>query len=92
METESQYLTFTLDEDDPKVEYETILTFFNKERGRNYIIYTDNTTDEMGNLNTYASIYDPQNADLELLPIETEEEWNNIENMLNQFYGGEVYE
>ena len=81
-------LTFTLEEDNPKVVYDTVLTFYNKDTEKNYIIYTDNTLDEEGNLNTFASIYNPDNPEMELFPIETEEEWNNIENVLDNYLGG----
>lgn len=44
--------------------------------------YTDNTTDEEGNTKVYASIFDPNEEDPILYPIETEEEWSLIESIL----------
>lgn len=92
MQNNLETFKFTLDEDEPKVEYEALITFFNQDTQRNYIVYTDNTTDEEGNLNTYASIYDPNSTTLELSPVETEDEWQNIEHVLDTFLGGEEYE
>lgn len=73
------------------VECETLFTFENTETGRSYIVYTDNKTDEDGNTTVYASIYDPAAVEfnessglvaLSLIPIETEEEWNLVEQLL----------
>ena len=49
-------------------------------KDKNYLIYTDNTTDENGQIRTYASSYVPGNS--ELLSIETESEWKMIENFM----------
>ena len=63
----------------------------NTETGRSYIVYTDNKTDEDGNTTVYASIYDPAAVEfnensglaaLSLIPIEAEEEWNLVEQLL----------
>ena len=88
MNTDLESFKFTLAEENGEVEYEPILSFHNDITGKSYLVYTDNTTDEEGNLNTYASSYDPTNPDLELLPVETNEEWENIENYLNSYWGG----
>lgn len=75
------------------VECETLFTFESTETGRSYIVYTDNTTDEDGSTTVYASIYDPaavkfnENsglAALSLIPIETEEEWLIVEQILQE--------
>ena len=65
-------------------ECEALFTFEGKENGKNYIVYTDNTTDEEGNTKVYASIYDPEKEDQNLQPIETDEEWNMIETILDE--------
>ena len=44
--------------------------------------YTDNTLDELGNTKVYASIFNPEEENPVLLPIETEEEWKLIEGIL----------
>ena len=62
-------------------EYEILLAFKLPKTEKNYVVYTDNTKDESGSLNIYASIYYPDD-DTRLDSIETEEEWNAIECML----------
>ena len=60
-----------------------LFTFDSDETNKSYIVYTDNTKDEAGNIKVYASIYDPKSVDeMELLPIETEKEWRVIEKIL----------
>jgi len=78
-------LTFKITGEDGKdIECEALFTFEGKENGKNYIVYTDNTTDEEGNTKVYASIYDPEKEDQNLQPIETEEEWNMVETILDE--------
>ena len=48
----------------------------------NYIAYTDNTIDETGNVEVYASIYNPGDPQTKLEPIESEKEWKVIETIL----------
>ncbi len=70
------------DEAGKEVECEILFTFESDETGKNYIIYTDDTTDEEGNTKVYASIFDPNQEPVNLEPIETEKEWKIIENIL----------
>lgn len=65
-----------------EVLYETILTFDLKETKKSYVIYTDNTIDEDGKLRLYASTYDPNIKNIELKPIESENEWEIIETII----------
>ena len=68
-------MTFKVINDEGKeVECEVLFTFESEETKKNYIVYTDNTTDEEGNTKVYASIYNPNEAETKLLPIETEKE------------------
>lgn len=71
-----------IDKNGKKVEYEVLFTFESDETKKNYMVYTDNTTDEEGNTRVYASIFDPDAKPIELLPIETEREWKVIETIL----------
>lgn len=73
-----------LNEEGREVECEVLFTFESDETGKNYIVYTDNTTDEEGFTKVFASAYNPDENDRTLLPIETEEEWEMIEHILNQ--------
>ena len=78
-------MTFKLFDDNGKeVECEVLFTFESNETGKNYMVYTDNTIDEEGNTKVYASIYNPDEDEQKLLPIETDKEWKIIEEILNQ--------
>lgn len=75
--------TFTVINDTgEEIKCEILFTYENEKTGVNYIAYTDNSTDEDGNTKVYASIFDPEQEDPELLPIETEEEWQLINSIL----------
>lgn len=71
-----------IDNEGKEIECEVLFTFESDETKKNYIVYTDNTKDEIGNVKVYASIYDPNSETTKLDPIETEKEWNIIENIL----------
>jgi uncharacterized protein YrzB (UPF0473 family) len=60
-----------------------LFTFDSEETGKSYIVYTDNSKDEKGNIQVYASIYDPNAQDQKLEPITTDAEWKVIETILN---------
>ena len=85
MEHSEEVMTFKVMNDEGKeVECEVLFTFESEETKKNYIVYTDNTTDEEGNTKVYASIYNPDEAETKLLPIETEKEWKIIETILEE--------
>ena len=92
---EEQMKFKVIDDKGKEIECEVLFTFESDETGKNYIVYTDNTTDEQGNTKVYASIYDPkdlksdENNEFAALPlnltaIETEKEWKIIETILNE--------
>lgn len=62
---------------------DVLFTFDSDETGKSYIVYTDNTKDTNGNVQVYASIFNPEDENTELLPIETEKEWKVIEAILS---------
>ena len=61
---------------------DVLFTFDSDETKKSYIAYTDNTTDESGNIKVYANTYDPTGASLALEPLTDEKEWKVIENIL----------
>ncbi len=61
------------------IEYEILLDFILRKNNERYLVYTDNTTNSDGSLNVYASRY--SNGILD--DILTDEEWNEIEKILN---------
>ena len=80
-----QKMTFkVIDDEGKEIECETLFTFESDETGKNYIVYTDNTTDEEGNTKVYASIYNPDEDETKLIPIESEKEWKIIETILDE--------
>ena len=62
--------------------YDVLFTFDNEETNKSYIAYTDNSVDEKGNVQVYASVYYPGTDSTKLDPIETEKEWQVIEKIL----------
>lgn len=84
MENENKEIKFTIVNDDGvEIECEVLFTVDSDETKKSYIVYTDNTEDESGSIKTYASIYDPTGQSLKLEPIETEKEWQMIEDILS---------
>ena len=80
------YKFFTVtDEKGKSTEYEFLFTFDSDETKKSYIVFTDNTEDDAGSLNTYAATYNKDGNKLELKDIKTDKEWDLIENLLSQF-------
>lgn len=72
-----------VDKNGKETQFEVLFTFESDETNKNYIVYTDNTKDNEGNVRVYASIFEPDAEPLELLPIKTEREWKIIETILD---------
>ena len=72
-----------VDEDGRQIECDTLFMFDSPETKKSYIVYTDNSRDAEGNVQVFASIYDPKQENPRLEPIETEQEWKIIETILN---------
>ena len=62
--------------------YDVLFTFDNEETKKSYIVYTDNSLDDKGNVQVYASVYYPGTDSTKLDPIETDKEWQVIEKIL----------
>jgi uncharacterized protein YrzB (UPF0473 family) len=78
-------MTFkVIDDEGKEIECEVLFTFESDETGKNYIVYTDNTQDEEGNTKVYASIYNPDEDETKLIPIESDKEWKIIETILDE--------
>lgn len=75
--------TFTMiDQEGNEIVYDVLFTFESDETQKNYIVYTDQSKDENGNIQVYASIYDPDDPQSKLEAITTEKEWKVIETIL----------
>lgn len=71
-----------LDENGKEIVYDVLFTFESEETKKNYIVYTDNSKDEQGNVQVYASTYHPEDPKGKLEAIETDKEWKIIETIL----------
>ena len=76
-----------IDENGIETEYEILIAFKCTKTNKNYIVYTDNTKDENGNLNVFAAIYYPHDS-TKLDPIELDEEWDEIDRRLMKLQQG----
>ena len=79
---EDKFFTM-IDDDGKEIRYDVLFTFDSEDTNKSYIAYTDNTYDEEGNISVYASTYNPQDKELKLGKIETDQEWKVIETILN---------
>ena len=70
-------------ENNEEIECDVLFTFDNNETEKSYIVYTDNTKDELGNIKVYANTYNDNDEEGILGNIETEEEWNIIEQIFS---------
>ena len=66
-----------------EIECDVLFTFDNNDTNKSYIIYTDNTKDDLGNIKVYANTYNEDDEEGILGNIETEEEWNIIEQIFS---------
>ena len=81
----NERMTFkAINEKGVAVQYEVLFTFESDETKKKYIVYTDDTTDDSGNVKVYASTYVENGEKYNLSPIETEKEWKVIETILNE--------
>ena len=72
---------FTLkDEYGNETEYDVLLTFDNEETDKSYVVYTDHSQDEDGNIQVFANSYVKGSTSLD--PIETDREWDIIDKIL----------
>ncbi len=85
MEKEDYKFTFKK-ENGEEVECELVFDFYSDDRKRNYMLITDNTTDEDGELNVYAYYTDPDNDDL--LPVEDDAEFELVSSVFNEYKEG----
>ncbi len=85
-------MTFTVVNDEGKeIKCDVLFTFDSEETGKNYIVYTDNTKDESGNIKVYASIYNPEDT-TKLEPITSDKEWKIIKIVLDEVMAEEKKE
>lgn len=79
-------MNFKIIENGKEITCDIITLFRDDSNDINYIIYTDGTIDSDGELEVYASRYILDGKDYVLKDIETEYEWNLIDNVLAAKY------
>lgn len=72
-----------INDEGQEITCDILFTFDSEETKKSYIVYTDNSRDDEGNIQVFASIYDPSQENPRLEPIETDQEWKIIETILN---------
>ncbi len=82
---DKKILTITT-EDGKEKDYKILCAFSISTTGKNYVLYTDDSKNEKGETQVYAAIYYPDD-DTRLDNIETEEEWDIINSMLEEIQG-----
>ena len=70
-------------ENNEEIECDVLFTFDNNDTNKSYIVYTDNTKDDLGNIKVYAITYNDNDEEGVLGNIETEEEWEIIEQIFS---------
>ncbi len=84
MAEEKKIMSIVL-EDGSIDEVEVLLTFEFTDTKKEYIVYTKNETDEVGNVTIYvASLIREDGKDPKLGSVETDEEWSRIKNVLKE--------
>lgn len=64
-------------------EYQVILTYYDKEYKKNYIVYTDNKYNENNELQIYIDSYNENNKQIVTKGIEDPYELNKINDIIN---------
>jgi len=71
-----------IDNNGKQIDCDVIFTFKDDSNNISYIVYTDGTHDESGDLKIYSSRYVLENGNYILKAIENDYEWNMIDNMI----------
>ncbi len=83
--TEEKKVMSIILEDGSIDEVEVLLTFEFTDTKKEYIVYTKNETDDVGNVTIYvASLIREEGQDPKLGSVETDEEWSRIKNVLKE--------
>jgi Protein of unknown function (DUF1292). len=90
MEHGDRHIT-VIDEDGNEELCEILFTFESEKFGKSYVLYypVSAAEDEDGEIEIMAACFTPGEEMGELLPIETEEEWDMVEEMLEAYMADE---
>lgn len=81
-------MNFKIYNNNKEINCNIIKVFRDDSNNINYIIYTDGTKDDNGDLEIYASRYVLEDNNYVLADIENDYEWNLIDNMLESMNKG----
>lgn len=65
-----------------ELECDVLFTFDDEDTAKSYVIFTDNSLDDKGNIKVFANTFNPEDENSALGEITTEKEWQIIENLL----------
>ena len=80
LQNQNQYEFVFEGDDGKKTNCEVLLSFYVKDKGKNFILFTDNTKDKNGDLVVYAYYVTSESEDL--IPVTDNSEFN----MINEVY------
>jgi len=81
--------TFILEENGKDIECEVLFRFYEEEFQKNYLVYTDNTRDENGEVNIYISSYNPAANTAELEDIKDDKELEILSDIIEEMWDEE---
>ena len=73
-----------IDEEGNEQEVEVIVAFEFKDTEQEYVVYTQNETDDNGNITIYVSKINEVDGESKLTGIDEEEEWSRIKDVLRE--------
>lgn len=78
---------FSIQTDDGEIECQLLFSFESKKSGKAYIVYTDGSNDNDGNMNVYASAVEEyiNDEDVAFSAITTDEEWAEVDEKLSEY-------
>ena len=74
---------FTVMAGGKEVVCDVLFTFQSQETGKHYMAFTDHSKDRNGNSSVFYATYDPDAADISLAPIQSEQEWRMVRDLMN---------
>ena len=83
MREEERKLTI-IDEEGNEQEVEVIVAFEFKDTEQEYVVYTQNETDDNGNITIYVSKINEVDGESKLTGIDDDEEWSRIKDVLRE--------
>lgn len=62
---------------------DVLFTFHSQETNKDYMAFTDHSKDRSGNPSVFYATYDPNASDISLAPIQSQQEWVMVRDMMN---------